>query len=164
MRDLGANQGSNVEQQSWTLGFGFSGRRGSRGLAGGTAGQAAETGQCQYFSRTVSDKLGHPQYFLSKLGYPPRCCCYPRALGSWVTQKWSSPCPAPSGIPAPNSRVLTALGRRELDSIKWNQVHSYCRKLILNSKAGEQWAVFKKKGRIRKQTVNKSFPHLFYVL
>lgn len=100
-----------------------------------------ETGQCQYFSRTVADKLGHPQYFLSKLGYPPRCCSYPRALGSWVTQKWSSPCPAPSGIPAPNFLVLTALGGRELDNIKRNPAHSYCRKLVLDSK-GEQWAVF----------------------
>lgn len=133
----GANQGLNVEQHSWAQCFGSLGWRGSRGLAGGTAGQAAETGQCQYFSRTVSHKLGHPQYFLSKLGYPPRCCSYPRALGSWVTQKWSSSCPAPSGIPAPNSLVLTALGGRELDNIKWNQVHSYFRKLIPNNKEGE---------------------------
>lgn len=82
--------------------------KGQRALPGLTAG-TVETGQCQYFSRTASDKLGHLQYFLSKLGYPPRCCGHPRALGSWVTQKWSSPCPTPSGIPAPNSGALTRL-------------------------------------------------------
>lgn len=76
-------------------------RRGSGSLSGCTAG-AVETGQ--YFSGTASDKLGHLQYFLSKLGYPSRCCGHPRALGSWVTQKWSSPCPVPSGIPAPIPR------------------------------------------------------------
>lgn len=81
-------------------------QRDSRVLSGLTA-WAVETGQCQYFSRTASDKLGHLQYFLSKLGYPPCCCGHPRALGSWVTQKWSSPCMAPSGIPAPNSGALT---------------------------------------------------------
>lgn len=97
--DSGADQG-----RMWrrVLGcVGFSGRRGSGPLSGCTAG-AVETGQ--YFSGTASDKLGHLQYFLSKLGYPSRCCGHPRALGSWVTQKWSSPCPAPSGIPAPIPR------------------------------------------------------------
>lgn len=78
---------------------GSSGRRkGSGALSGCTVG-AVETGQS--FSGTASDKLGHLQYFLSKLGYPSRCCGHPRALGSWVTQKWPSPCPAPSGILAP---------------------------------------------------------------
>lgn len=84
----------------WAVGS--SGRRRASGALSGFTGGAVEAGQ--YFSGTASGKLGHLQYFLSKLGYPSRCCGHPRALGSWVTQKWPSPCPAPSGIPAPIPR------------------------------------------------------------
>lgn len=84
----------------WAVGS--SGRRRASGALSGFTGGAVEAGQ--YFSGTASGKLGHLQYFLSKLGYLSRCCGHPRALGSWVTQKWSSPCPAPSGIPAPIPR------------------------------------------------------------
>lgn len=121
-------------------------------------------GKCQYFSRTASDKLGHLQYFLSKLGYPPCCCGHPRALGSWVTQKWSSPCPAPSGIPASRFRALT----RQASSVQVSVTTAYGMEPIFTAghlpqttRGAEAFLTVLKKKELGKRNDDTSSPSTF---
>lgn len=128
---------------------GWPGRRGSGASSGFTA-WAVETGQCQYFSRTASDKLGHLQYFLSKLGYPPAAAA---TRGHWAAG-WPRNghllvCIHLEFQPLiPGHWQTVSLGGSKLYNSKWSQAHSCCWKLFPINK-GKKLSDWRKEKRKR---------------